>query len=197
MAGRGGRTGAQEEEWGAGGGDPPAPDAGRGGMRALVEAIMDRGPQVRLAAAVGLDGRIMSGILRSSGIPLGLRREAEKLCQRAARHRRMREEFDASLGGVSYVHVERECATQLAVYHPAFTVVLTMEPEAPIGAKAAVIENVRGMMEEAAAGMEAEARRGGGGGGGMESASAQRRGRRRRRAAGAQAGTGWRQGRES
>ena len=119
-------------------------------MRALVEGIMDGGPQVRLAAAVGLDGRIMSGILRSRGVPLGLRREAEKLCQRAARHRRMREEFNGTLGGVSYVHVERECATQLAVYHPSFTVLLLMEPEAPIGAKAAVIEDVRRMMAEAA-----------------------------------------------
>lgn len=119
-------------------------------MRALVEAIIDRGPHVRLAAAVGLDGRIVSGILRSGGAPLRPRLEAERLCQRAARHRRMREEFDASLGRVSYVHVERECATQLAVYHPAFTVVLTMEPEAPIGAKAALIEDVRRMMEGAA-----------------------------------------------
>lgn len=116
-------------------------------MRALVEAIIDRGPHVRLAAAVGLDGRIVSGILRSGGAPLRPRLEAERLCQRAARHRRMREEFDASLGRVSYVHVERECATQLAVYHPAFTVVLTMEPEAPIGAKAALIEDVRRMMD--------------------------------------------------
>lgn len=149
MAGHGRtRTGAAAAAAGEGG--PAASDAERRGMRALVEGIMDRGPQVRTAAAVGLDGRIMSGILRSRGVPLGLRREAEKLCRRAARHRRMREEFDGTLGGVSYVHVERECATQLAVYHPAFTVLLLMEPEAPISAKAAVIEDVRRMMAEAA-----------------------------------------------
>lgn len=110
---------------------------------------MDQSPQVRFAAVADLDGRIVAGIVRSGGIPAGLRRESETFCKRAAKHRRMRGEFDASLGRVSYVHVERETATQLAVYHPEFTVCLTMEPEAPIGAKSAMVERVRRMADEA------------------------------------------------
>lgn len=106
---------------------------------------MDMGSHVRFAAVVELDGRIASGMLRSGGVPLGPRRDAERFCRRAARHRRTRGAFDPSLGRVSYVHVERETATQFAVYHPEFTVCLTVEPEATIGAKISMVEKVRAM----------------------------------------------------
>ena len=133
-AGRGPKAGAP--------GGHPAP---RHGARELVDEIMDMGPHVRFAAVVELDGKIASGMLRSGGVPLGPRREAERFCSRAARHRRARRGFDASLGRVSYVHVERETAAQFAVYHPEFTVCLTVEPEASIDAKISMVERVREM----------------------------------------------------
>lgn len=108
---------------------------------------MDMGPHVRFAAVVELDGKIASGMLRSGGVPLGPRREAERFCRRAARHRRTRKGFDASLGRVSYVHVERETAAQFAVYRPEFTVCLTVEPEASIDAKISMVERVREMAD--------------------------------------------------
>lgn len=139
------------------GGGPAAAAAasapgGQPWARALVGGIMDLGPQVRFAAVVDLGGRIAAGMLRSGGVPLGPRREAEKFCRQAARHRRMRECFDGSLGRVAYVHVERETAAQFAVYHPEFTVCLTVEPEATIGAKSSMVERVREMARDARAG---------------------------------------------
>lgn len=103
---------------------------------------MDLSPQMRSAAVIGADGRILAGILRSGSIPAKPQRDEERLCKQVARRRAMRSRFDASLGRVLYVQVERERVSQFAVYAGRLTVYFTIEPEASIEAKAELVESV-------------------------------------------------------
>lgn len=132
-------------------GEPPR------GIPELVESIVDMSPQVRFAAAVGMDGRILAGILRSGRASLKSQRDEERFCRQVAKRRRMRDAFDASLGKVSYVHIEREKVSQFVVYLARFTVYFTVEPESSIASKAAMIKKVRRMCKKIGAGAGAAA----------------------------------------
>jgi hypothetical protein len=56
-------------------------------------------------------------------------KEEEHFCKQVAIRRKMRNEFNKSLGKVDYVHIEREKVTQIVVYPKRKTVYITMEPD--------------------------------------------------------------------
>ncbi|MFN3655322.1 MAG: hypothetical protein ACK4TO_08375, partial [Candidatus Nitrosotenuis sp.] len=57
--------------------------------------------------------------------------------------RKMRQEFNKSLGKVRYVHVEREKVTQVVLYPRRKTIYFTMEPEMSISKKMSIINKVK------------------------------------------------------
>ena len=109
----------------------------------LVENIIDLDPKMRFAAIIDPKGNIREAIMKSGKTNLKSQKEEEHFCQQVAQRRRMRKEFDKSLGKVRYVHVEREKVTQMVVYTKRNIVYITMEPEMPITKKVQIITKIK------------------------------------------------------
>lgn len=112
-------------------------------MIKIVEDIIALDPQMRFAAVIDSEGNIVEAIIKSGKNSLKSQREEEHFCRQVAKRRRMRQEFDQSLGRVRYVHVEREKLTQIVVYSRNYTVYFTMEPELPIDEKLMIVTRVK------------------------------------------------------
>ena len=112
-------------------------------MIKIIEDIIDLDPQMRFAAIINSKGNIVEGIIKEGKHSLKSQKEEEHFCKQVATRRKMREEFDASLGKVRYVHVEREKLTQIVIYIKKYIVYFTMEPELPIDDKLTIITKVK------------------------------------------------------
>lgn len=108
----------------------------------IVEQIIDIDPGMRFAAIIDLRGNILESIMKKGKTSLKTQKEEEHFCKQIAQHRKMRKEFDKSLGKVRYAHVEREKVTQIAVYPKRKTVYFTVEPELSITKKMSIISRV-------------------------------------------------------
>ena len=100
---------------------------------------------MRFAAIIDLKGNIVEAIMKSGKTSLESQREQEHFCKQVAQRRKMRIEFDKSLGKVRYVHVEREKVTQMVIYPKRFTVYISMEPEMSINKKLQIINRIKKM----------------------------------------------------
>lgn len=109
----------------------------------LVENIITLDPKMRFAAIIDPKGNIREAIMKSGKTNLKSQKEEEHFCQQVAQRRKMRKEFDRSLGKVRYVHVEREKVTQMVVYTKRNIVYITMEPEMPITKKIQIITKIK------------------------------------------------------
>jgi hypothetical protein len=97
---------------------------------------------MRFAAIIDLRGNILESIMKKGKTSLKTQKEEEHFCKQIAQRRKMRQEFDKSLGKVKYVHVEREKVTQIVVYPKRKTVYFTVEPELSITKKMSIISRV-------------------------------------------------------
>ena len=109
----------------------------------IVESIINLDPKMRFAAIIDTKGNIREGIMKSGKTSLKTQKEEEHFCQQVAQRRKMRKEFDSTLGKVRYVHVEREKVTQMVTYTKKNTVYFTMEPEMPIDTKIRLITKIK------------------------------------------------------
>lgn len=114
-------------------------------MLDLVEDIIDLDLKMRFAAIVDKEGNIIEAIMKAGKTSLKSQKEEEHFCRQVAERRRMRKEFDNSLGKVRYVHVEREKVTQMVIYTRNFSVYFTMEPEMSIDLKLRLINKIKKM----------------------------------------------------
>lgn len=109
----------------------------------IVEDIIDIDATMRFAAIIDLKGNILESIMKKGKTSLKTQKEEEHFCKQIAQRRKMRKEFDKSLGKVRYVHVEREKVTQIVVYPKRKTIYFTMEPEVSVNKKMSVINRVK------------------------------------------------------
>jgi hypothetical protein len=109
----------------------------------LVENIIDLDPAMRFAAIIDLRGNIVEAIMKSGKTSLKSQKEEEHFCKQVAQRRKMRKEFDKSLGKVRYVHVEREKVTQIVLYSKRKTIYFTIEPETSINKKLQLITKIK------------------------------------------------------
>lgn len=109
----------------------------------LVESMIDLDPKMRFAAIIDTKGNIREAIMKSGKTSLKTQKEEEHFCKQIAQRRKMRREFDRTLGKVRYVHVEREKVTQMVTYAKRNTVYFTMEPEMPINTKIRIITKIK------------------------------------------------------
>lgn len=94
----------------------------------IVESILSIDPGMRFAAIIDLQGNISEAIMKDGKTSLKSQKEEEHFCKQVALRRKIRNEFNKSLGKVDYVHIERENVTQIVVYPKRKTVYVTMEP---------------------------------------------------------------------
>ena len=95
----------------------------------IVEDILSIDPGMRFAAIIDLKGNISEAIMKEGKTSLKSQKEEEHFCKQVALRRKIRNEFNKSLGKVDYVHIEREKVTQIVVYPKRKTVYVTMEPD--------------------------------------------------------------------
>ena len=84
----------------------------RQNLLGIVERIIGLDQSMRFASIIDLNGNIIEGIMKSGKTSLESQKQEENFCKQVAQRRKMRKEFDKSLGKVRYVHVEREKVTQ-------------------------------------------------------------------------------------
>jgi len=109
----------------------------------IVESIINLDPKMRFAAIIDTKGNIREGIMKSGKTSLKTQKEEEHFCKQVAQRRKMRQEFDRTLGKVRYVHVEREKVTQMVTYTKKSIVYFTMEPEMPIDTKIKLVTRIK------------------------------------------------------
>jgi hypothetical protein len=109
----------------------------------IIEDIVDLDPAMRFAAIIDLKGNIVESIMKTGKTSLKSQKEEEHFCQQVAQRRKMRQEFDRSLGKVRYVNVERERISQMVIYTRRKTVYFTLEPEVSLTKKLRIINKVK------------------------------------------------------
>lgn len=109
----------------------------------IVEDILAIDPGMRFAAIIDLRGNISEAIMKEGKTSLKTQKEEEHFCKQVAVRRKIRNEFNKSLGKVNYVHIEREKVTQIVLYPKRKTVYVTMEPDLDIDRKLEIVEIIK------------------------------------------------------
>ena len=109
----------------------------------IVEDILSIDPGMRFAAIIDLKGNISEAIMKEGKTSLKSQKEEEHFCKQVALRRKMRNEFNKSLGKVDYVHIEREKVTQIVVYPKRKTVYVTMEPDVNTKRKLEIVKLIK------------------------------------------------------
>lgn len=109
----------------------------------IVESMINLDPKMRFAAIIDINGNIREAIMKSGKTSLKTQKEEEHFCKQVAQRRKMRKEFDRTLGKVRYVHVEREKVTQMVTYAKRNIIYFTMEPEMSIDTKIRIITKIK------------------------------------------------------
>lgn len=112
-------------------------------LREVAEEIIDLDPKMRFVGIIDLKGNIVEGIMKKGKTSLESQKEDEHFCKQVAERRKMRAEFDKSLGKVRYVHVERENVTMLVVYTKKYSILVTVEPELDIKKKMQIVNSIK------------------------------------------------------
>jgi len=109
----------------------------------IAEEIIQLNPKMRFVGIIDLKGNIIEGIMKKGKTSFESQREQEHFCKQVSQRRKMRKEFDISLGKVRYVHVERENVTQIVVYTKRKTIFATAEPDLSIKKKLQVVNSIK------------------------------------------------------
>ncbi len=109
----------------------------------IVEDIIALDPMMRFMAIIDLKGNISEAIMKKGKTSLKSQKEEEHFCKQVAIRRKIRQQFDKSLGPVNYVHIERLKVTQIVLYPKRKTVYVTMEPNMDIKRKLKLVELIR------------------------------------------------------
>ena len=115
----------------------------RQNLLGIVERIIGLDQSMRFACIIELNGNIIEGIMKSGKTSLESQKQEENFCKQVAQRRKMRKEFDKSLGKVRYVHVEREKVTQFVIYTKTKIIFVTIEPELTIQRKMKIINSIK------------------------------------------------------
>jgi hypothetical protein len=116
---------------------------GKANLIPIVEDILSIDPGMRFAAIIDLRGNISESIMKKGKTSLKTQKEEEHFCRQVALRRKLRKQFDKSLGTVSYVHVEREKVTQIVIYPKRKTVYVTVEPNMNMKRKLEIVELIK------------------------------------------------------
>ncbi len=109
----------------------------------IVEKIIGHNSKMRFVAVIDLKGNIVEGIMKKGKTSLESQKEEEHFCRQVGQRRKMRKEFDKTLGKVRYVHVERDMVSQLVVYTKKYTIFATVEPELSLKKKVELVNSIK------------------------------------------------------
>ena len=109
----------------------------------LIQKIGKLHKKIRFVAIIDKNGKILKTEMRDEVPSLLKTKNEEKFCQDVTIRRKMREEFDKSLGKVRFVNVERENISQIVMYAKTKSLFVTVEPEISIIDKSKIISQLK------------------------------------------------------
>tara|TARA_B100001750_G_C15143147_1_gene415741 strand:+ start:140 stop:517 length:378 start_codon:yes stop_codon:yes gene_type:complete len=109
----------------------------------MIKKIGKLNKKIRFVAIINKNGKILKTEMRDEVPSLLKTRNEEKFCQDVTVRRKMREEFDKSLGKVRFVNVERENISQIVMYAKTKSLFVTVEPEISINDKTKIISQLK------------------------------------------------------
>ena len=109
----------------------------------LIQKIGKLNKKIRFVAIINKNGKILKTEMRDEVPSLLKTKNEEKFCQDVTVRRKMREEFDNSLGKVRFVNVERENISQIVMYAKTKSLFVTVEPEISIKDKTKIISHLK------------------------------------------------------
>jgi len=117
--------------------------AGKEDLDTLIKKIGKLNKKIRFVAIINKNGKILKTEMRDEVPSLLKTKNEEKFCQDVTVRRKMREEFDKSLGKVRFVNVERENISQIVMYAKTKSLFVTVEPEISINDKTKIISQLK------------------------------------------------------
>ena len=112
-------------------------------LNSLIKKIGKLHKMIRFVAIINKNGKIIKSEMRDEVPSLLKTKNEEKFCQDVTIRRKMREEFDKTLGKVRFVNVERENISQIVMYAKTKSLFVTVEPEISITDKSKVISQIK------------------------------------------------------
>ena len=109
----------------------------------IIKKIGKLHKMIRFVAIISKNGKILKTEMRDEVPSLLKNKNEEKCCQDVTVRRKMREEFDKTLGKVRFVNVERENVSQIVMYAKNKSLFVTVEPEISINDKAKIISQIK------------------------------------------------------
>ena len=109
----------------------------------LIQKIGKLHKKIRFVAIIDKNGKVLKTEMRDEVPSLLKTKNEEKFCQDVTIRRKMREEFDKSLGKVRFVNVERENISQIVMYAKTKSLFVTVEPEISIKDKTKIISQLK------------------------------------------------------
>ena len=106
--------------------------ANTGELDSIIQKIGKLHKKIRFVAIINKNGKILKTEMRDEVTSLLKTKNEEKFCQDVTVRRKMREDFDKSLGKVRFVNVERENISQIVMYAKTKSLFVTVEPEISI-----------------------------------------------------------------
>ena len=112
-------------------------------LETLIKKIGKLHKMIRFIAIIHKNGKILKYEMRDEVPSLLKTNNEEKFCKDVTVRRKMREEFDKSLGKVRFVNVERENISQIVMYAKTKSLFITVEPEISITDKTKIISQIK------------------------------------------------------
>ena len=112
-------------------------------LQKTLSKIFKLNRKIRFVAIISDTGKILSCEMKFDKHSLLNKSNEEKFCRDIVKRKKMRKEYDKSLGKVRYVNVERENITQIVTYMNSKSVFVTVEPELTISSKEALISKIK------------------------------------------------------
>ena len=109
----------------------------------IIKKIGKLHKMIRFVAIISKNGKILKTEMRDEVPSLLKNKNEEKFCQDVTVRRKMREEFDKTLGKVRFVNVERENISQIVMYAKKKSLFVTVEPEISINDKIKIISQIK------------------------------------------------------
>ena len=109
----------------------------------IIKKIGKLHKMIRFVAIISKNGKILKTEMRDEVPSLLKNKNEEQFCQDVTVRRKMREEFDKTLGKVRFVNVERENISQIVMYSKKKSLFVTVEPEISINDKIKIISQIK------------------------------------------------------
>ena len=112
-------------------------------LDSLIKKIGKLHKKIRCVAIISKNGKILKSEMRDEVPSLLKTKNEEKFCQDVTVRRKMREEFNKTLGKVRFVNVERENVSQIVMYAKTKSLFVTVEPEISVNDKSKIISQIK------------------------------------------------------